>query len=198
MSTDNNKATQQGSLVAQNAMKAAEQLNKSVATFQTMVDSIPAWEEKIQGLMDREKNLQTVIAEKERTANLDLELRLRENEVNAVNKILSSRGRTSILNSEVEEYKALEKDFKTQVDKSVAAAVSNATRTHQQELNAKELTFKAEQAQNEAKINSLEETLQRMETQIESLENIITKEREARVQEAQARGNAMVTVQTQK
>lgn len=111
------------------------------------------------------------------------------------NKEITEAGTVGRLQSDKltlgDEFKEFRDKTKATQDKVVAIAVGNAT-------NKMKLEHAAYSAEDKAKINSLSSQVQSFKTQVEMLEKMIASEREARVQEAQARGNSMVTVNSTK
>lgn len=180
--------------------KATDALAKIVAELQGTNDS---YEEIVTNIELRQadlERLETEFSEKEREMEADLKLRAKESASNLVSQILNEEGRVSIdktelatLRSELETIKAnFDKNVKSESEKAVAII----TARHSGELKAKELEFAAQSATMKAELATAQDKISSYTSQINDYKAQITADREARVQEAQARGGQSITVQS--
>lgn len=187
-----------GSFLAQQAAKAVATMQTaveaSVKEFNKLATELPTLENNINTLKEEETSLEAKLAEKERTANLDLNLRLKENKNKTIIDALSELGKVAITKEELTEAAALKAEFTNKVKAEVAVATAVLNRQHEGAIALKDAEFKSSQAQNEARINSQDTVIENLKEQITTLKKQIDDDRAARVQEAQARGNVAINM----
>ena len=138
-------------------------------------------------------NLSQTLVQKEREANADLRIRIKENETGVLNELLVARQLTSLPIQEhralLSELEVLKKDNEASISAAVKVATEQLSVTHKGISDRQEAAHQVEIATLKASNTSLEERNQFLQTQIEALQNQITSEREARIAIAQAEAN---------
>jgi len=140
--------------------------------------------------------------ETKRQKEVELEIDLKQNALAKINEVLQSQGQTSIPIEELSklknDYAALVKDFDTRLNAEIGKANAIANSKTAAALREKDLEQAAKAAQTEARLSSLQEQLAAATRQIEDYKQQIVADRDARIKEAQARGNPVVTVASSK
>lgn len=148
------------------------------------------------------EELQVKHAEVKRQAEVQLQIDLKEAELQTVTAVLVDQGKTAINSDELlklrTELQTLQAELKNQIAAEVGKAQGIARSQLEAALREKDLKTAAESAEQKAQINSLTEKNTLLAKQVVALEGIISAERQARVEEAKARGTAMVTVNSGK
>lgn len=180
--------------------KATDGLAKIVADLQSTNDS---YEEIVTNIELKEAELEKLgqeFTEKEREMEADLKLKAKESASNLVNEILRTESKVSIdseeLNSLRKELETIKSNFDKNVKSESEKLVAIITARHSGELKAKDLQFAADSATMKAELSTATDKIATYTTQIEDYKAQITAERDARVQEAQARGGQSITVQS--
>ena len=138
-----------------------------------------------------------------RKAKIDLDLRTQENEDAVLTGLLGDRGLVSIAEDELTDLqsRASNADFdnKAEVAKAVKAAVATATQEAKIAATQVDAAHAVESANLTANTTALQNEIAFLKRSIATLEENAKAEREARVQEAEARAKATgVTVNTSK
>jgi hypothetical protein len=164
---------------------------KGTADYVVLLENIDAAELKLKGLNED-------FGKKKREAEYDLTMAVKENTDKVFLNILIEKkmeavesGTVSGLNNKIEELEDQIENAKWRDEKKVTSEREAAVRAA---VNNAEMTFKAESAQDKAKIESQSRELEFANKQIASLEAMIEAEREARVKEAEARGKSQVNI----
>jgi len=180
--------------------KATDALAKIVAELQGTNDS---YEEIVTNIELKEAELQRLgqeFSEKEREMEADLKLKAKESASNLVSEILRAESKVSIGSSELTALKTELETIKSNFDKNVKSEseklVAIITARHSGELKAKDLEFAAASATMKAELSTATDKIASYTNQINDYKAQITADREARVQEAQARGGQSITVQS--
>jgi NADH dehydrogenase/NADH:ubiquinone oxidoreductase subunit G len=192
------KVTTVGQATALKLSKATEGLSKIVSELQSTNDS---YEELVTNIELKQAELDGLDAqfeERVREMEADLKIKRKESENAMALDILKSTGRVAIdatelasLKNELESLKAnFDKNVKAETEKAVAIVSSR----HTSEIKAKELEFKASSATMEAQLQTAKENLSMLNKQVEDYKAQITADREARVEEAKARGGQSINV----
>lgn len=180
--------------------KATDALAKIVAELQGTNDSYEEIVTNIELKQAEMERLDTEFSEKEREMQADLKLRAKESASTLVNEILQSENKVSIDASELSSLRNELETIKTNFDKNVKAesekAIAIITARHSGELKAKDLEFAAASATMKAELSTANDKIASYTNQINDYKAQITADREARVQEAQARGGQQITVQS--
>ena len=177
------------------AQKVFEQLDKAAEQAAKVTEDVE--------LKTAELDKLTVeYAEKERQALLDLDMKVKENKKEIVDTILAESNQQAV---DKDEYHALfssNQAYKLDFDKQVKAEMTKLTSILTSEFKGKEdlakAKFDAETAGLKADLNSAKQQADFYKSQITFLETQLTADRNARVEEAKARGNAVVNVTTAK
>ena len=182
--------------------KANEDLNKTLAALGA---GASAQQELINQIAQREADLNQLnvqFNEKQRAAEVKFDLDLKARQAQIVTEVLASQGKTVIdteaLNKLRTDYQALTANYRTELDKEVTEVKRAAAASTAAQIRTKELELQASSAAQAAQITSLTEKNTLLQQQVADYKAQIAEDREARVQEAQARGNAVVNVQSGK
>lgn len=194
MAQEKNAATVVATFAAQQAAKITKLAQESIQKFESMVEQIPAKEDAIRQLEEKQASLALEIKEQERKEELDLTLRLKENKQKVVDATLKELGMTAVSNDELKGYQSLKTEFNTEVEKQTKVAVAIAKAGHESEMKLKDAMFQTTQAQNEAKLASQELVIENLKEQVETLKEQIEEDRKARVEEAKARGSVQLNM----
>lgn len=198
-SNEINKVTSIAQASTQKINKATEALAKIVADLQATNESYEDLVTNIELKQAELEKLSVNFTEKEREMQADLKLKAKESASSLVNEILKSEGKVSIDASELSSLKSELESTKTSFDKNVKAetekAIAIITARHNGEIRAKELEFAAASATMKAELSTAKDKIDSYVNQINDYKSQITADREARVQEAQARGGQSITVQ---
>lgn len=189
-----NPATGVASFTATTAITAVKSLTAAIEKFDAMVQNIPAKEEEIRVLEEKKALLTSQIQEQERQAEVDLAIRIKENKEKAVVGLLSEVGKVAITAEQLAEHESLKKEFNTKLQAGIGAAVTSVTKDHANEQKQQELSFQVTAAADKSQIESLQRINATLQQQIATLTAQIDKDREARIQEAQARGTGSAVV----
>ena len=146
--------------------------------------------------------LETQFKEEARRRQVEMDLDFKEREAQKVAQVLAAQGKqaanTVEFNTLVAEFNALKSEFKQKLEEeagkirqSEAAKSAAAIKQAQLELQVKEAT-------NAAALTSLNDKNSLLQAQVNQLIDQVNAERDARIQEAKARGAAMVTVNSSK
>lgn len=143
-------------------------------------------------------NLETQYEEAKRKADADLKLIILENKKAAVTEILAETGQVAVdkatYDATIAESKKLSTDFTAEVAKETAKAKAIAEAAAKQDAKVAEANANATNAQQAANLNAAQSQVEFYKSQVTSLLKQLDDERNARVAEAQARGNAVVNV----
>lgn len=177
------------------AQKVFEQLDKAVEQAGKVTEDVE--------LKTAELDKLTVeYAEKERQALLDLDMKVKENKKELVTTVLAETNQIAV---DSDEYHALQNSnqaYKLDFDKQVKAEMAKLTSVLTSEFKGKEdlatAKFEATTAWLKADLESAVKQADFYKGQITFLETQLTADRNARVEEAKARGNAVVNVTTAK
>lgn len=202
MSNTANTALQSLIVTAQQANvglgKQAETLAKLLQTLESVVAVRDELINEIAVRQAERAALEVEFAEQKRAAEVRFALDLQANQLTKVQEVLASNGRTAI---EVEVLNKLRADFQNLSDKFADTVEAEVSKVRAQErtsaavqINTAKLELAAATANEKAQINSLNEKNLLLAQQVKSLENQIAADRSARVEEAKARGNAVVNV----
>lgn len=172
---------------------AAIALEKAAASLTTVLQGFSGDKlglvKLIEEISTKQVELEAVtkeVDEKKRMAFANLEIAILENKLKTVESILKETGLTSInideLNTLRVDFKKLKESFDEEVKKAKHEAISAAQKEAKQQIDIKELEFKAQQAENVAKIQRLEEQLKTAQAAAEDYKEQLTAERDARVQ----------------
>jgi uncharacterized protein YerC len=181
--------------------KATDALAKIVSELQGTNDS---YEEIVTNIELKEAELQRLgqeFSEKEREMEADLKLKAKESASSLVNEILKSESKVSIDSTELTTLRKELETIKANFDKNVRAesekAIAIVSARHAGELKAKDLEFAAASATMKAELSTASDQIASYTNQINDYKAQINADREARVQEAQARGGQSITVQSE-
>lgn len=177
------------------AAKVFEQLDKAVEQAAKVTEDV----ELKTAELDK---LTTEYAEKERQALLDLDMSVKENKKQVVDTVLAESGQIAVDSSDYHALQASNQGYKLDFDKQVKAEMAKLTAVLTSDFKGKEdlaqAKFEATTAWLKADLESAVKQADFYKGQITFLETQLTADRAARVEEAKARGNAVVNVTTAK
>ena len=183
-------------------LKAAEELTKVIDSLKTTTELHGNLTYTIEEKEEALSELETKFQEEARRRQVDLELAFKENEIGKVNQILQSQGKIAVnqveYNELVNTFTSLKTEFAKKLEEEAgkirgqeAGKTAAAIKTAQLELQVKE-------SGNAAAIQSLTDKNVLLSTQVEDYKAQLSAERNARIEEAKARGNPSVVVQSGK
>jgi chromosome segregation ATPase len=184
--------------------RAAQSLSKAVAEAKVTFEQLNTLESKAEELTlkvaNKEEelaNIEVQIAEKERQAKVELEVRLKENAIRTASEVLAGQGKVAINSTELndlrDELTQLKSDFATQVRAEIGKAEGIAKSRYESELKLKDAEFKAKEASNTAEIESLKKEVTSLKEQSAKWEQALSAERQASIERAKA--SAIGTIQ---
>lgn len=142
------------------------------------------------------------IAEKKRAATVDLDLALKEDAINKATSILTKQGFVAVKQDAFEQLEADHLELKDKFDEKVADVTAKAKEAANAstaiQIRQKEMELQVKEANNAAAIVSLQKENQILTTQAATYLAQLTEERKARIEEAKARGNPSVVVNSGK
>lgn len=179
-------------------IKVADEITKIVDALK---HTTGIHEDLTQDIAEKEQalnQLDTKFQEESRRRQVELELDFKEREASKVDQILKAQGKQAVNAGEytvlVDSFNSLKTEFSKRLEEEAgkirgmeSAKTASAIKQAQLELQVKE-------AANTAAITSLTEKNSLLAEQVKDYKGQLDAEREARVQEARARGTAMVTV----
>ena len=178
--------------------KTIEELNKTVST---LTAGAVAQSELIEAIATKEAELSALevqFAEAKRQRQVDFELDLRADQLSKVAEVLTQQGKVAIGSTELTELRSqlatLSGNFNDKLATEVAAVKQAAQAGQAAAIRQKELELAATNAEIKAQVGSLTEKNVLLSKQIEDYKLQIAQDRDARIKEAQARGNPVVTV----
>ncbi len=167
-----------------------------------LVKELPKMSENLSAeIADKETKLaelDTQFAEKKRAFQIQNELDFREDRKKHVAQYLTDN---SLITLDMKEYDDLvtmanhnQEETKKAIDGAVGAALGSAKRSHESELKIMEATHKTAEADNKAKIASLEIQLAAAKAEATRWEAALTEERKAGIERAKASAIGSVNV----
>jgi chromosome segregation ATPase len=178
--------------------KATTALSKVVEELMSTNDQYESLVQDIQLKQAEMESLETEFSEKEREMTADLKLRAKENEISLVNEVLQGQNKVAIDSTELanirRELETTKANYASDLKSETAKAVAIISTRHEGELKQQELQFEAASATIKAELSTAKDKISAYEKQIEDYKAQITADREARVQEAQARGGQNIVV----
>lgn len=187
------------------ASQANAKLTKTIEDLRKVIDGLAggatAQNELIEQIAQKETELNSLenqYKEESRRRQVEFDLDLKANELAKVTEVLAKQGRVSIPVAELQklqdDYTKLSNNFKSELEAQVATVKQQVEASKAAALKQKDLELAAASAAEKAQISSLNDKVALLAKQVEDYKAQITSDREARVQEAQARGVAMVNV----
>ena len=181
--------------IAADVTKVVELLNTSVSEHQDLTYKIA--DAKLE--LDK---IELDIKEKRRVAELDLDLELKANSLKKANEILTAQGFSSVKSDEYSKLVSDHTDLKLTFNEKVTAETAKAEKAAQAsaaiQIRQKEMELQVKEAANVAAITSLTKENQILQTQAATYLQQLNDERKARIEEAKARGNPSVVVNSGK
>lgn len=191
---------------AQQAVTKLVKVNDELAkTLALIASSAQSQGELVNQIAQKEAELQQLevqFAEKQRAFEVKFDLDIRANQLKVVTDVLKEQGKTVLDSAALEklrsDYVNLSNNYRAELDKAIAEAKQSAEASKAAAINVAKLQAAAENAATVAQVTSLQERNTLLQAQVDDLQEQIREERLARVEEAKARGNAVVNVQSGK
>ena len=176
--------------------------SKLMAELQGIAATIPALAEEIEFKQGQLTQIENDTKVKIREAKAELTLKITENEGSVLESLMSKRELATITNDELALLRQSIEDAKATAEaetkKAVAIAVAQANSAKDAAHAEADAKAKIDAATAKAQLDAKDQEIKFQEKTIANLESIITEERKARVDEAQARSNSQITVNNSK
>lgn len=189
--TETGKATRALTKVGEDLAKAMSNVQSYVTTVEALNDEIEVKTAKLAGL-DKE------FAEALREKQVDLTLKIKENENTELGKLLAKNKVVAVAQTELDSLKSAVENAETVKTNAVTEAVRASEATlkaaHANALTVRDLEHKASQATSLATLESLQSKIDYLTASNTALEAQLNAEREARVTIAQAATAPVVNV----
>jgi len=196
-------ATSESALVnaTGNFKKALGELKSGFELISGLEDKVEELQATIASKEDNIKALDTEFLEKQRQAQVNLELTIKANQDKAVEAILTGQGKVAIektnLNSIQKSLTDLQTDFTNKLSEETSKAYAKAASEYKGKSELLEATFSTREAENKAKIFTLEQQNKFLADQVTMWKGALDAEREAGIKRAQAQGSVNLTVPSQ-
>jgi hypothetical protein len=187
--------------------QAGVAVKKALSEITVAIEKLQSLEEKSDSLSLQIANKEAQIdelsiayQEKQRQAELDLSLRMKEQTQTVVREYLTASQQTAISTTELaqlrKDYETLKMDFTKEVSAQVSKAEGIAKNSYNQELKLKEAEFLAKEASNNAEIKNLQKEAAFLKEQVEMWKQQLDSEREASISRAKASQVGSINVGT--
>lgn len=195
--TESQKAAAKLSKVAGDIAKVTEGLNTYVEQVSDLTDAVNVKTVELQKLEDNHKQRLKEIAaeaaektekmksdfkEARRTAQVNTDLDIKEDETKAVQKLLEKRNEVAVPAGTVEELQekleTISEDNQDAIDKAVNAEKAAGERKMKAALETAQLTYKAETADKDAKLEAALATIESLKEQVASSKTQVSEMRE--------------------
>lgn len=185
--------------------QATTKLSKATTDLATIAKSLVDLSnnqvEVIAAIAEKEAELAELdvkLSETKRQKEVELTIALKENALAKVSEVLQAQGRVSVPADELvklkTDYTNLVRDFDAKLNAETGKVNAMAEARTKAALTQKDLEVKALQAETQAKLNSQSDQLTALGRTVEDYKAQIAADRDARIQEAKARGNPVVSV----
>lgn len=202
MSTVSTLAESITSAATQKLAKQVQELQKIGDTFTGIVEGS---EDLLNLIAEREKQLaalDTQFGEETRRRQVDLDISFRENEAKKVDEVLAVQGKVAVVrddyNTILNAYSALKTDFTKKLETEANVIRAQEVAKAAAAIKEGQLQLQVSEAQNLATINTQKNQIELLNSQIADYKAQIAADRNARVDEAKARGVSAVTVNSGK
>lgn len=187
-------------------------LGSAVAEMKKVTVAIANATSQVEGLAERAESLQLEIASREdrikeldvtyeeihRQKKVDLELTLKADREKAAVSIIEAQGKVVVVKEELENLKSSLSEYKESFDEKLKAEIGKVqgimNSNYENRIKLMEAEYKAKEAGNVAKIESLDHQVKAQTAEIERLYKAIEAEREASVKRAEASRMPAMTI----
>lgn len=196
-------ATSEAALVnaTGNFKKALGELKSGFELVAGLEDKVEELQATIAAKEDKITALDTEFQEKQRQAQVNLELTIKAEKDKAVESILVAQGKVAIeksnLNAIQKSLTDLQNSFDTKLSEETSKAYSKAAGEYKSKSELLEASFSTKEAENKAKIFTLEQQNKFLADQVTMWKGALDAEREAGIKRAQAQGSVNLTVPSQ-
>jgi len=146
--------------------------------------------------------LETQYKEEARRRQVEMDLDFKEREAQKVAQVLAAQGKqaanTVKFNTLVAEFNTLKTEFKQKLEEEASKIRQSEAGKSAAAIKQAQLELQVKEATNAAALTSLNDKNSLLQNQVNQLIDQVNAERDARIQEAKARGAAMVTVNSSK
>lgn len=179
--------------------KAVDEVTKAVATQSEALASV-TYEVEVKSA--ELSALEEQYVTRRREAEADLALELKEARDQTITKVLNDLGKVSVSNDDLQRLRSAADNNEQELQQAVSKAAAAAGEKGKAEGERLAMQAKSDaalaSASLQAEITSLKAQLDYSNSTVKDLREQITAEREARIKEAQARGQSQVTVNSSK
>lgn len=208
--------SQEKAIILDQSQKAAKAVSGAVASLSKVTETLAIYATQVEDLTEKVniktnelaeldiklvakiKEIDTSIAEKERSAGVDLKIRLKENEDKTLADLAKARGSVVVaadlipaLESKLSE---AEKSVESAVAKAVAATTKELKTAHEMEVKTINLTNAAETAKINADLDAKDAKIKMLEDQLKLANGALDAERAARVTIAASTAQPVINV----
>lgn len=208
--------SQEKAIILDQSQKAAKAVSGAVASLSKVTETLAIYAAQVEDLTEKVnvktnelaeldiklavkiKEIDTSIAEKERSAGVDLKIRLKENEDKTLADLAKARGSVVVAADVIPalESKLLEaeKSVESAVAKAVAATTKELKAAHEMEVKTINLTNAAETAKINADLDAKDAKIKMLEEQLKLANAALDAERAARVTIAASTAQPVINV----
>jgi cell division protein FtsB len=164
-------------------LESLRKLNSDLENFDKLI------EEKTLKTADLEEKIERLNAEfieKRRTAEVNFQNDLKENEMSVIQSTLHSQNKVAISNEELEGYRSLKNEFDKRLNEAVNVKMHTLSSSHASELALLKANNERDNAQRDAKVTVLQDKIDMLQKQVESYETMIAENRKAETERARA------------
>lgn len=178
--------------------KAVNEAKKVLLSIESATQISEALTDEIATKQSELEILDVQYTEKERQLKVNLDLAIQEQKGDAIFKYLGEAGQEPVNSAEYAKLKgdlnSLKTDFDTAVGKETAVIRNQEASKYNSQKALDAAEAKATNAGLTARLDAATEKITFYEDEVQNLRDQLSSERDARVKEAQARGNSQVTV----
>lgn len=183
---------------ASNIRKSLTALGDAVKTVESLGDKA----EEMQGLIaqreDRIKELDVTFAETKRQKQVELDLKVKEDEQKVVNDVLAKNNLVAIPQDELNAIKAnltkATNEMQSEISKAVHSATAAMKKEHEAAAALTAAQNETKEAANKAKLDTFESKVKFLEEQVEMWKGALDAERQAGVERAKASSVGTINV----
>lgn len=183
---------------ALNIRKSLAALGDAVKTVESLGDKA----EEMQGLIaqreDRIKELDVTFAETKRQKQVELDLKVKEDEQKVVNDVLAKNSLVAIPQAELDNIKAnltkATSEMNSEIQKAVGAATASLKKDHEAAVALTAAENRTKEAANTAMLATTESKLKFLEEQVEMWKGALDAERQAGVERSKASSIGVLNV----
>lgn len=211
---------QEKAIILDQSQKAAKAISGAVASLSKVTETLAIYAAQVEDLTEKVNvktnelveldiklatkinEINTSIAEKERSASVDLKIKLKENEDKILADLAKARGSVIVAADVIPTLESklsdVEKSVETAVTKAVASTTKELKAVHEMEIKTIQLTNAAETAKINADLDAKDAKIKMLEEQLKLANAALDAERTARVTIAASSAQPVINVGTAK